>query len=98
MKHRTTTRIQVVPGGWLGRLIAALVAVTLLVLLFFFFTLALVAFGVLLVIVLVRMISPARKLREKMPRGTIEGEYSVSTQADEHTPPTQIGSKDVTPR
>ena len=97
MAHKTTTRIQLVPGGWLGRVIGTLVAIALLVLLFFFFTLALLAFGVLLVIVLVRIIWAARKPHEKTSPGTIEGEYLVSTQADEPAPAAQITAKDITP-
>ena len=91
-------RVQIVPGGWLGRAIAALVAVALLVLLFFFFTLALIAFGVLLVIVLVRIMWPARKPSDKMSPATIEGEYSASARSAEPAPTTHITSQDDTPR
>ena len=79
------------------RLIVGLVAVALVVMLFFFFTLALFAFGVLLVTMLFRIVWPARQLREKMLRETIEGEYSVSLQSAEPARATQITPKDIAP-
>ena len=92
-------RLRVVSTGWLGRLVLALVVVALLVLLFVFFTLALLAFGIVLVAVLVRIMWPSRKSRRSVSVSpqTIEGEYRVSTPADEPDPEKPLTSKDVTP-
>jgi membrane protein implicated in regulation of membrane protease activity len=79
MNQRIEFRTFSLPQTWLGRVLGALAALTLLALAFFFFVFFVIAASVGVLVFAVR-----RLLRPKMPAGpataeVLEGEYTVET-------------------
>ena len=84
---RTTTRLWVAPTTWSGRLLVAGIGVALLICAFFFLTFALVIASLLILVALVRMLFPRRKVHESAARQVIDGEYSVEAEGRDPTSP-----------
>jgi membrane protein implicated in regulation of membrane protease activity len=77
MNSQTQIPGSILPAGWLGRVVATLVAASVAVVGLFFFAFALVAAAVLASIVALRIWWVSRKLRTPKDDGVIEGSYSV---------------------
>lgn len=77
MRQRTTLKLEVVPQTWIGRLIAALIAVVLFLLAFFFLAVALIAGAIVAAVVILRILWVIRKARRQAAEAVIEGAYSV---------------------
>ena len=65
------------PQTWLGRVAGSVLAVALLVSAFFFLVFFLVAAGVLILGISLRLLWRARQIRARASQDVLEGEYSV---------------------
>ena len=65
------------PQTWLGRVVGTILTVALLVSAFFFLVFFLVAAGVLILGISLRLPWRARQIRAQASRDILEGEYSV---------------------
>ena len=82
MTPRIGTRSYSFPQTWLGRVVGGLLAAALLVAAFFFLFIFLLALGVVILAVLLRLLWRAKKVRAQASQDILEGEYSVEPQEE----------------
>lgn len=68
------------PQTWLGRVVGSVLAVALLVSAFFFLFIFLLAAGVLILGISMRLLWRARQVKARATQDVLEGEYSVEPQ------------------
>jgi hypothetical protein len=82
------THLHISATTWSGRLIVASIALTLLMCAFFFLTFALLAASAVILVALIRVLLPIRKVHASAAGRVIDGEYSVKAEARDLTNPT----------
>ena len=79
MTKRIETRFYAWPQTFLGRMVGGLLATALFISAFFFLIFFLVATGVLISVVAMRLLWRARQVRARSSQDVLAGEYSVET-------------------